>query len=124
MCRWGGHGTLLLVDDEQLVRGAIRQVLEDDGYTVVEAASASEARDALDRAGREIRLVILDQSMPAESGLAAMPSIRARTSAPVVLFTGLRPEGVPEDVVLLEKPARPGEIRRVVRELLREKRSP
>jgi CheY-like chemotaxis protein len=114
----GKGETLLLVDDEPLVRSAVRMVLEGEGYVVLEAASANEARTVLDRERDAVRLVILDQSMPMESGLAALPSLRTRTQVPIILFTGLTPHGTPSDVVVLEKPARPAEIRRLVRELL------
>ena len=66
----------------------------------------------------KVRLVILDQSMPAESGLAALPSLRALTSSPIVLFSGMaqvRPPGV---AAVVEKPARPAELLRLVRDVL------
>jgi hypothetical protein len=56
--------------------------------------------------------------MPKESGILALASLRARCSAPVVLFTGLAPELPSGIAALLEKPARPAEISRVVREVL------
>jgi hypothetical protein len=57
--------------------------------------------------------------MPSESGLAALPSLRARTQAPFVLFTGHAP-AVPQDIAaLVRKPARPEELLRAVRDLLK-----
>ena len=109
-------GRVLIVDDEEMVRGMLRRVLERVGLEVHEAASAAEARLILDR--QSVDLVFLDHSMPAESGLASLPSLRSRTPAPVVLFTGHAPE-VPADVaVLLRKPARPDEILRTAHQLL------
>ena len=109
-------GRILVVDDEDMVRGMLRRVFESVGLEVHEAASAAEAREILER--QPFELIFLDHSMPAESGLAALPSLRARTGAPVVLFTGHAPE-VPADVaVLLRKPARPDEILRTAHELL------
>jgi CheY-like chemotaxis protein len=103
---------VLLVDDEPLVRRTVRRLLERDGYTVQEAANAQEARQALQR-GR-VNLVILDQSMPGEAGIHAFPSLRALTDAPIVLFTGMVP-AVPEGfAAVLEKPARPEDLRRMV----------
>ena len=99
-----------------MVRVMLRRVLERVGLEVHEAASAAEARLILDR--QSVDLVFLDHSMPAESGLASLPSLRSRTPAPVVLFTGHAPE-VPADVaVLLRKPARPDEILRTAHQLL------
>jgi len=109
-------GRILIVDDEDMVRGMLRRVFESAGLQVVEAASAATARVALER--QTVDLVFLDHSMPAESGLAALPSLRARTQAPVVLFTGHAP-AVPADIAaLLRKPAPPDEILRTVHELL------
>ena len=103
---------ILLVDDEPLVRRIVRRLLERDGYSVQEAANAQEARQALEQ-GR-VNLVILDQSMPGETGIHAFSSLRALTDAPIVLFTGMVPS-VPEGfAAILEKPARPEDLRRVV----------
>ncbi|HEY4184901.1 MAG TPA: ATP-binding protein [Polyangia bacterium] len=109
-------GRVLVVDDEDMVRGMLRRVFESRGLEVHEAASAAQARAVLER--RTVDLVFLDHSMPAESGLAALPSLRALTSAPVILFTGHAPE-LPDDVAtLLRKPANPDEILRTAYELL------
>jgi PAS domain S-box-containing protein len=109
-------GRILIVDDEDLVRATLRRILKRAGLEVFEAASASEARTILEQT--PIDLVVLDDSMPYESGLAAIPSLRARTRAPFVLFTGHAP-AVPDGVAaLVRKPARPDELLRVVHELL------
>jgi len=109
-------GRVLVVDDEDMVRGMLRRVFETAGLEVYEAASAEAARSVLER--QPVDLVFLDHSMPAESGLAALPSLRARTRAPVVLFTGHAPSGPADIDALLRKPARPEEILRTAYELL------
>jgi len=115
-------GRILVVDDEEMVRGMLRRVFESAGLQVLEAPSAAAARAVLAR--QRVDLVFLDHSMPAESGLAALPSLRALTQAPVVLFTGHAPS-VPADIaMLLRKPARPEEILRTVHELLRTQTPP
>jgi len=115
-------GRILIVDDEDMVRGMLKRVFRSAGLEVHEAASAAAARAVLER--QAVDLVFLDHSMPIESGLAALPSLRARTQAPVVLFTGHAP-AVPADVAaLLRKPARPEEILRTVYELLPRKEAP
>lgn len=107
--------SILLVDDEPLVRGVMRRLLERDGYKVLEAASAQEARDVLQVAGASLALVILDQSMPRETGTQALASLKALTKAPFVLFSGMAPDLPPGIVAVLDKPARPEELQRVVR---------
>jgi PAS domain S-box-containing protein len=109
-------GRILIVDDEDMVRGMLRRVFETVGLEVHEAASAAAARVVLER--QPVDLIFLDHSMPAESGLAALPSLRARTKAPVVLFTGHAPTVPAEIAALLRKPARPEEILRTVHDLL------
>lgn len=88
--------TVLLVDDEPLVRQAVKQLLEHEGYNVIEAGSADQARRLLERSAAPVDAILLDQSMPFESGLEAAPSIRALSAAPIILFTGLAPEQTPE----------------------------
>ena len=117
--------TILLVDDEPLVRRTLRHQLERAGYAVVEARSAAEARAVLDGArGQEVALVILDQSMPGETGVEALPSLRARSRAPVVLYSGMVPDVQGSAATVLAKPARPAEVLAVIRRLLREASPP
>lgn len=110
--------TILLVDDEPLVRTVLRRLLEREGYEIHEATSAAAARDFLKQPGAVCDLVILDQSMPLESGLHALPSMRALTRAPVVLFTGMAPEATSDVAAVLQKPAMPADLYRVVRDVL------
>ncbi len=119
--RSGGE-TVLLVDDEPLVRGVVRRLLETEGYAVLEAGSANEAREVLGRVGETVDAIILDQSMPREPGLEALPSLVALTDASVILFTGLAPEPAPGTAAVLEKPAKAAEIFRVLRSVLDERR--
>jgi CheY-like chemotaxis protein len=110
---------VLVVDDEPLVRNVVRQLLKRDACTVLEAASANAAREVLQRGGSKVDLVILDQSMPGETGVEALPSLRELTGAPIVLFTGMAPTLLPTGfTALLEKPARPAELQRMIREVL------
>jgi PAS domain S-box-containing protein len=115
--------TILVVDDEAMVRNVVSHVLRKQDYAVVEASSAARAREVLREYGARIELILLDQSMPGESGLDAVPSLQQLSAAPIVLFTGLATQ-IPAGVsVLLEKPARPAELLRVVRECLDAARS-
>jgi two-component system cell cycle sensor histidine kinase/response regulator CckA len=59
-----GHETILLVEDDDAVRGRMRAVLELHGYRVIEAERASAALDAWDRAQGGIDLVLTDFVMP------------------------------------------------------------
>jgi PAS domain S-box-containing protein len=110
--------TILIVDDEPAVRGAVARQLVLNGYRVLEAAGADEARVVLSANRQAVRLVLLDQSMPQESGLEALPSLRRLSDAPVVMFTGGAGELPPGAAALLEKPATASELLRTIRFLL------
>jgi two-component system nitrogen regulation response regulator NtrX len=78
---------LLIVDDEQGVREALRQLLEYEGYTVVLASSGSEALDAY--AEFKPHLVLLDVKMAGMDGLAVLAKLReADPQALVVMISG------------------------------------
>jgi PAS domain S-box-containing protein len=63
-----GEETLLVVDDEKMVRDLARNVLREYGYQVLEAEDGLRALDIYQRAGQRIDLVILDLTMPHLSG--------------------------------------------------------
>lgn len=79
--------TVLIVDDDDLVRETLRFVLEDVGY---EVCSASQAIDALALLEREpIDIVLSDIFMPGMNGFDLLKQIRQRApQVPVILITG------------------------------------
>lgn len=111
--------TILVVDDEPLVRTVVRRILEVDGYRVLEASSAAGARELLGTdPGKRASLVLIDHSMPGETGIAALPSLRALTPSPIVLLTGMAPEATTGVTAVFEKPIRAADLLRRVREVL------
>jgi two-component system cell cycle sensor histidine kinase/response regulator CckA len=60
----GGSETILLVEDEPLVRGMVRQVLTGFGYTVLEAHSGRHALQMWEEHGKSVDLVLTDMVMP------------------------------------------------------------
>ena len=78
---------ILVVDDEPGIRAALRQLLEYEGYTVLQAASGDEA---LTRYGEQRpHLVLLDVKMAGMDGLAVLKALRERDShAIVVMISG------------------------------------
>lgn len=58
--------TVLVVEDEPMIRMAVQETLEDHGFRTVEAANAREALDAIEKMGRTIDLVFTDIRMPGE----------------------------------------------------------
>ena len=111
-------GTILIVDDEAPVRVAIGRVLRRRGHTVLDAASAEDARAILLAHGADVKLVLLDNSMPLESGPEALASLKRLCAAPIVMFTGGAAEVPAGAAGLLEKPARGVDLVRVVEDAL------
>jgi two-component system cell cycle sensor histidine kinase/response regulator CckA len=71
-----GKGTVLVVDDEQVVRDVAKASLERQGYNVILAESGAAAIEAVRSNGDRIRLVVLDLGMPGLSGEEALPRLR------------------------------------------------
>lgn len=81
--------TILLVEDDALLRDAFRLLLEDSGYRVVEAGTAGEAIEAT--SADPPSLVLLDLGLPDRPGLdvaRAMRDTPATREIPVVALTG------------------------------------
>jgi DNA-binding response OmpR family regulator len=83
-------GTVLLVDDEPLVRDVVARYLERDGYQMLEAADGEQAKRILER--ETPSLVVLDVMLPGLDGLELCQWIRATSDTPVVLLTALGEE--------------------------------
>jgi two-component system, cell cycle sensor histidine kinase and response regulator CckA len=82
--------TVLVVDDEPLLRRVVRAILEQQGYRVLEAADGTEGIYVFERHHATIGAVILDRSMPGLSGEDVLERITAvAPDVPVVLLSGL-----------------------------------
>jgi CheY-like chemotaxis protein len=78
--------TILVVDDEDLIRWSMRQVLTRVGYRVVVAASGDEARARCEESPPD--LVLLDLKLPDTDGLKLLPTLRpAERPIPVIIMT-------------------------------------
>jgi CheY-like chemotaxis protein len=113
--------TLLLVDDDFLIRMSTASLLEDLGYVVLKAASGAEALEAL-KAGAKIDLLVTDYAMPGMTGLQLAEKARAlHPGLPILLATGYAdlPARSALDVPRLSKPYRQSELAQVIDTLLR-----
>ena len=82
---WGGGATILLVEDEDMVRAVAERALTRHGYTVVTASDGDEGLEAV-RAGGQFDLVVSDVVMPSMDGPAMAREIRLLAPDLPVLF--------------------------------------
>ena len=118
-----GQETVLLVEDEPMVRSLVRSILTAKGYTVREASSGEEALERFgDDLGR-VHLLLTDVVMPGINGRVLAERLAARRPDLKVLFMS----GYTEDAVLgargpgmqfLQKPFAPDALRSMVRQVL------
>jgi len=86
---WRGHGTVLVVDDEEAVRQVASALLKRVGFDVRVTSETVRGVEILRRNSTEIVAVVLDRSMPGVDGPAAVDAIReAAPNIPIVLTTG------------------------------------
>ena len=120
-----GSETILIADDEKVLRELAGELLEGLGYSVLLASDGEEAVLAFEAAEGSIDLVILDLIMPVVDGLAAYKQIHSfGRKVPVIFMTGYG-AGTPETdllekegAVLIAKPYEIDELGRRVREVL------
>jgi two-component system KDP operon response regulator KdpE len=86
--------TVLLVEDDRELRATLRDALEVEGYRILAAASAADARALMAHAGRAsgIDLVLLDLSLPDGTGETLLAGIRRDRATPVIVITAQQDE--------------------------------
>jgi two-component system cell cycle sensor histidine kinase/response regulator CckA len=118
----GADRTILLVDDEAMIRDLGRAVLERSGYRVLTAGDGVEAVEVFGRERDRVDLVIMDVTMPRMSGRDAFRHlVRIAPDARVLFSTGYSAEDIaelPGALGLLSKPYRPAELLAAVRDAL------
>jgi DNA-binding response OmpR family regulator len=115
--------TVLVVDDEPIVREVVVRYLQREGYKTLEAADGNRARELVER--DEPNLVVLDLMLPGMDGLALCRWIRSTSQLPVIMLTARGEEA--DRIVGLElgaddyvtKPFSPRELAARVRSVLR-----
>jgi DNA-binding response OmpR family regulator len=115
--------TVLIVDDEPIVRDVVARYLNRDGFRTLEAGDGDVARELIN--DRAPTLVVLDVMLPGTDGLTLCRWIRARGDLPVIMLTARGEEA--DRIVALDlgaddyvtKPFSPGELAARVRSVLR-----
>jgi CheY-like chemotaxis protein len=124
--RVGGRETLLLIEDETAVRQLARTVLERHGYRTLDAIDGVNALEIWREHGHEIDVILTDMVLPEGiSGIDVATRIRAeRPDIPVIVTSGYSVEMAgkellpDERITFLQKPYRPQQLLRVVRDTL------
>jgi PAS domain S-box-containing protein len=122
---WRGTGTVLVVDDEDLVRGLVVRMLERLGFESLQAADGEEAVEVFREHADEIACVMLDLTMPRIGGGEAYLEIqRIREDVPVVLSSGYDESELSERfdgygmAGFIQKPYQLAKLRGVLRSIL------
>jgi len=76
---------LLIVDDDERIRGLLQKFLMRSGFLVSSARDAAHARRIL--SGLEFDLIVLDVMMPGEDGLSLCRDLRSKIETPILLLT-------------------------------------
>jgi signal transduction histidine kinase/CheY-like chemotaxis protein len=123
---WHGSGTVLLVDDEAMVRDVGSEILRSLGFEVVEAGDGVEALERFREHAGGFSLVLLDLTMPRMDGEEALKAIRAiAPDVPVLVASGYSEEGTTErfsnrpNLGFIAKPFRVADLEAGIRRLLR-----
>jgi signal transduction histidine kinase len=111
-------GTVLLVDDEELVRVSTADMLSELGFRVVEASSAQEALSLMDEA-TSFCLIVTDHLMPGMTGVELVRTLQERGySVPALVISGYADVGdVAPDLALLVKPFRQADLAHEIAQL-------
>jgi CheY-like chemotaxis protein len=125
----GGHETVLIVEDEEMLRQLAREILTDCGYRTLEAASGRQAIEVWQRHGGQIDLLLTDMVMPegvsgvelAEALVTEQPQLK------VVFMSGYTADEVNADVLernhasFIQKPYGHADLAKIVRTCLDKK---
>ena len=114
--------TVLLVEDEDGLRAVIRRLLQDEGYTVLEAPNGARALQLLAHGtDREVGLVLTDLRMPVMDGRQLAAALaRLHPNLPIIFMSGFTAQLmdmrlVSPDLAFLAKPFRNDDLLATVR---------
>lgn len=120
-----GTGTILLVEDEPSVRHLFSKVLQQYGYTVLEAQNGEEALAVCDDFKKRIHLMITDVVMPGITGTQLADTLKSRVPEMKVLFmsgysdkTVFGADALNSNIHFIQKPISPRDFVLRVREMV------
>jgi CheY-like chemotaxis protein len=120
-----GNETVLVIEDQETVRGAVRRALDTYGYRVVEASRPSDAIELLGAARERIDLVLTDIMLPEMSGKELVERLRTHSRDVAVLYMSgfaggalQHQGGLERGTGFVQKPFTPGALVKKVRAAL------
>ena len=122
--------TVLVIDDDQAFLHILRPVLQEEGFTVLTSSSGTKGLNMLRYAPRDIKVVLLDYSMPTFDGAETLRFVRQLSpKAKVVAVTGMELELLPESFrdgvdAFLHKPFQTSRLIETINRMLEEPNPP
>lgn len=117
--------SILVADDEPLIRGLVEEILTDAGYSVLLVEDGQQAVEVYGAQMKDISLVLLDLTMPNLSGAACLRKLKAMNpEARIVLSSGHNEEEEIEELLaqgaaaFIPKPYFPDDFIEVIRHAL------
>lgn len=116
--------TVMVIEDSAALRGLISDILHRQGFAVVTAENAPQARALIQQHASDVSLVLLDVNLPGGNGFELLELIRQRSAVPVFILSALRQQ---EQMLrgralgaqaFIEKPFNPRELVQKIRETL------
>ncbi len=114
----------MVIEDSAALRGLIGDILHRQGFSVVAAENAPQARALIQQHAGDVSLVLLDVNLPGGNGFELLELIRKRSQVPVFILSALRQQ---EQMLrgqalgaqaFIEKPFNPRELVQKIREML------
>jgi len=122
---WQGSGTILLVEDEEQIRGIAKNFLETFGFSVLEAVNGKEALDTYHKNAAEITLVLTAMGMPIMDGYELFAELKKLNSQlPIIVSSGYGDAEVSARIGsdniagIISKPYNPSQLREVLKRVI------
>lgn len=116
--------TILLIDDEQAIRGLIFSILRSAGHEVVTASNGLEGIALFRSSPDRFDVVLTDLQMPTMNGQQFVRLARETSACvKIICMSGFTSEAIPENTEFLQKPFAAAALRECVDKLLGQERS-
>ena len=119
---WQGSGTILLVEDEEMLMTMVKVLLNKLGFSVIEASNGKEALELYQKNSDDITLVVTDMGMPVMNGYELFRELKKlKPELPIIISSGFGDADVTskiarEDIAgLISKPYSFDQLREVVK---------